>query len=115
MPLLTDGQLRDELRANPNIIHGLDTADWSHLTSHIQPCSVDLHIGDIYLPGDSAPGLPGNLLARNELTLATGQTAVLVTRERLNMARNWAAYGFPPSHVSAGGLLMTNPGHIDPG
>ena len=31
------------------------------------------------------------------------------------MPRNWAAYGFPPSHLSAGGLLMTNPRHIDPG
>jgi dCTP deaminase len=115
MPLLTDSKLRDELRANPNIIHGLDTTDWSHLASNIQPCSVDLHIGDIYLPGESTPSLPGSLMPRNELTLATGQTAVLVTKERLNMPRNWAAYGFPPSHVSAGGLLMTNPGHIDPG
>jgi dCTP deaminase len=31
------------------------------------------------------------------------------------MPRNWAAYGFPPSHISGQGLLMTNPGHIDPG
>ena len=40
---------------------------------------------------------------------------MIVTEERLNMPRNWAAYGFPPSHVSAAGLLMTNPGHLDPG
>jgi len=53
MPLLTDTQLREALRDNPTIIDGLDTADWTSLTSHIQPCSVDLHIGDIYLPGEA--------------------------------------------------------------
>ena len=41
MPLLTDAQLKDELRAHPEIIQDLDTTDWSHLGSHIQPCSAE--------------------------------------------------------------------------
>jgi hypothetical protein len=44
-----------------------------------------------------------------------GQTAVLTTTETLNMPANVAGVGFPPSSVSIKGLLMTNPGHVDPG
>lgn len=115
MPLLTDAQLRREISANPDIVRGLDTADWTEYDSDIQPASIDLRVGDIYLPGESSPGAPGTLKPRANLTLNTGQTAVVVTKEHLNIPRNWAAYGFPPSHISAQGLLMTNPGHIDPG
>lgn len=115
MPLLTDAQLRDRLNANPDIVRGLDTTRWAEYDSAIQPASIDLHVGDVYLPGESSPGVPGTLKPRAELTLSTGQTAVVVTKEHLNMPQDWAAYGFPPSHISAQGLLMTNPGHIDPG
>jgi hypothetical protein len=31
------------------------------------------------------------------------------------MPGNLAGIGFPPSHVSFKGILMTNPGHVDPG
>jgi dCTP deaminase len=47
--------------------------------------------------------------------LVPGQTAVLTTQEHLRMRPNLAAIGFPPSHVSVQGILMTNPGHVDPG
>ena len=115
MPLLTDAQLAAALLKDPRIFEGLDVSDLGRSNSHIQPCSVDLHIGEIYLPGESGTGVGGSLRPRTELSLGTGQTAVLVTKEHLNLPRDWAAYGFPPSHISAGGLLMTNPGHLDPG
>jgi dCTP deaminase len=35
--------------------------------------------------------------------------------EVFNLPPNIAGFGFPPSSVSAGGILMTNPGHVDPG
>jgi dCTP deaminase len=44
-----------------------------------------------------------------------GQTAIVTTLEQLHMPSRLAAIGFPPSHISIRGLLMTNPGHIDPG
>jgi len=38
------------------------------------------------------------------------------TKEELDLPRDLAAIGFPPSsEVSFRGLLMTNPGHVDPG
>ncbi|HVW09001.1 MAG TPA: hypothetical protein VHC90_10485 [Bryobacteraceae bacterium] len=115
MPLITDIELHSELAQNPNYISGLNISDWQGKDSPIQPCSVDLHIGDMFLPGEARGKTPDALTARSEVTLSTGHTAVILTREVLNFPRNWAAYGFPPSHVSSHGLLVTNPGHIDPG
>lgn len=81
--------------------------------SAIQPASIDLHVGQIFVPGEfDSSGAPN---AKKQLSLKTGQTAVLTTKERLQLPRNIAAFGFPPARVSAAGLLMTNPGHIDPG
>jgi dCTP deaminase len=38
------------------------------------------------------------------------------TKEELDLPRDLAAIGFPPSsEVSSRGLLTTNPGHVDPG
>src|SRR5262249_48507510 len=84
-------------------------------SSPIQPASVDLRIGDIFLPGkkEDEPGSKPKPLS--EFTLKTGQTAVVTTKEKLNFPDNIAGIGFPPSSVSFSGLLMTNPGHIDPG
>jgi dCTP deaminase len=47
--------------------------------------------------------------------LRAGHTAIVQTRETLDLPVNLAAIGFSPSSVSSKGLLMTNPGHVDPG
>jgi deoxycytidine triphosphate deaminase len=82
--------------------------------SAIQACSIDLHIGAIYLPGtkEKEPGQPST---KTDHVLRTGETAVVTTREKVRLPANVAAFGFPPSSVSFKGLLMTNPGHVDPG
>jgi dCTP deaminase len=117
--LLKDDELVDLIR-NQNLI----SSDIPHVvddyapTSPIQPSSLDLHIGTIYLPDtDATTDKRGNAQnpIRDWYTLPAGDTAVIRTKERIIMPANIAAFGFPPSHVSANGLLMTNPGHIDPG
>jgi dCTP deaminase len=57
----------------------------------------------------------GSNSPKREHNLQQGHTAVIRTRERLRMGQRRAAIAFPPAHVSLKGLLMTNPGHIDPG
>jgi dCTP deaminase len=47
--------------------------------------------------------------------LQPGQTAIVVTAEEFNLPPNIAAFGFPPTRISSNGILMTNPGHVDPG
>jgi deoxycytidine triphosphate deaminase len=62
------------------------------------------------------PTKAGNLVAIDDrFVLNAGQTVVIRTLETINLPPSLAAFGFPPSRVSGQWILMTNPGHIDPG
>ena len=76
---------------------------------------MDLHIGAILLPGvgEDEPG--GVTQPKEDHTLRFGHTAVITSQEQLNLPNHIAALGFPPARLSFRGLLMTNPGHVDPG
>jgi len=93
----------------------LSAHDWHAMASPVQPASLDLRIGRIYLPGVAAAELGSVQNPLRGWSLHTGHTAVVVTREVLHLPHDLAAIGFPPSSVSSQGLLMTNPGHVDPG
>jgi deoxycytidine triphosphate deaminase len=81
----------------------------------VQPCSVDLRIGGIYIPGTHPPE-PGSAgLPKEGVVLGPGRTAVITTLEECNFPSHIGAIGFPPNSVSSKGILMTNPGHVDPG
>ena len=110
--------LRDEelVGLDPGIIRGLDrSGDLYRANSPIQPASVDLSIGNIYLPEVKQEGEGSLQNPLNEHYLSPGHTAIVQTKEELDLPANLAAIGFPPSSVSTQGLLMTNPGHVDPG
>jgi deoxycytidine triphosphate deaminase len=81
----------------------------------VQPSSLDLTIGNIYVPGTPRGELGGVHNPRAELSLGVGKTAVIETRQSCKLPRTHGAILFPPATVSARGLLMTNPGHVDPG
>jgi deoxycytidine triphosphate deaminase len=111
--LLNDEQL---VELDENIIKGLSrSGDLYTAKSLIQPASVDLTIGDIFLP-EKKEGEKGSIEWPFEsYSLPSGETAIVQTKEELNLPDDLAAIGFPPSRVTSKGLLMTNPGHVDPG
>jgi dCTP deaminase len=114
MGLLKDDELRKALgAATPQIIENFEK---SRLHDEVYGCAIYLHIGDIFLPG-SEKDQPGSnaLPVRLQHCLQQGETAVLRTKERFKLSANHAAVVFPSSSVSMQGLLMTNPGHVDPG
>jgi dCTP deaminase len=104
--LVTDGKLVDGL--NPQ-------TDWFGKDSPVQPSSIDLHIGSIYVPGTDHGEDGSEDKPLTSHTLKPGQTAVITTLEVLRLPNSIAAIGFPPSRISLQGILMTNPGHVDPG
>ncbi len=110
--------LRDEELVNldPEIVTGLDrSGDLYSAASRIQPASIDLTIGNIYLP-EVKKGEEGSIQTPlSDCYLDPGHTAIVATKEILNLPSDLAVIGFPPSSVSIQGLLMTNPGHVDPG
>jgi dCTP deaminase len=115
--IVTDEGLQQliENKSHPLITDFDSPNDWKSKESLVQPCSLDLHIGEIFQPGikPGKRGSAGN--ARTELVLRTGQTAIVTTKESIHLPGDHAGFGFPPSHISARALLMTNPGHVDPG
>jgi deoxycytidine triphosphate deaminase len=118
MKLLTDSEIKQAIDNNPTapLIAGIPTKEWLTKDSPNQPCSLDVRIGCIQIPAeDNDRGVLTVSKPGSEHVLVTGATAILTTSEILNMPANIAAIGFPPSHVSIRGLLMTNPGHVDPG
>src|SRR6266481_1005052 len=46
---------------------------------------------------------------------SSNRATPLLSREELKMPDNFLDIGFPPSKVSVQGILMTNPGQVDPG
>jgi len=114
MGLMTDKELRGEIHSSKQrILTGLGD---DRLATAIRGCAVDLHIGGIFRPGKKN-GEPGSATVPHLLsvTLKEGETAVVRTAESFKLDKQHAAFVFPASSVSIQGLLMTNPGHVDPG
>jgi dCTP deaminase len=119
MNLLRDKDIVANLTAKSatdRYIEGVELpADPYSKDSPVQGSSIDLHIGNIYLPGAKQSDVGGVENPKPDHVLETGETAVVTTQERLHFPATITGLGFPPSRVSFKGLLMTNPGHIDPG
>ena len=83
--------------------------------SPVQPCSLDLTIGHIFVPGSKSSDLGGSAKPRLTHTLGVGETVVVETKEVFHLPSDIGAFGFPPTTISKVGVLVTNLGHIDPG
>ena len=85
--------------------------------SPIQPASLDLRVGRIYTPTTLL--LRGHERIepepRIDLNLSPGETASVETLEKITLSENFSAIGFPIARISSQAILVTNPGHIDPG
>jgi dCTP deaminase len=115
MKLLKDDQLKAFYAGETPVIAGAPKLiDWTSAASPVQPSSIDLRIGKISVPSERTSQTPDKVTS-GRYHLSPGQTAIVTTVECLHMPSNLAAIGFPPAHISVQGLLMTNPGHIDPG
>ena len=112
--------LRDEdiksLVSNGSIINVADmTSNPDGPMSPIQPCSLDLTIGKIFLPRTASGNLGGCDIPKEDHSLKVGETVVVETAEVFHLPRDIGGFGFPPTSVSNVGVLITNLGHIDPG
>lgn len=111
MKLLSDRELHDKIVNAELVSEGFSERDqscWTAKESAIQPSSLDLHIGEIYIPQTDEKFV-------KDYCLEPGETVVIRTREVLKLSKNYAAIGFPPTSMSRKAILTTNPGHVDPG
>ena len=97
----------------------LARTDLTKRSSPVQPSSLDLQIGKVFIP----PKEPADLskvprsspLGDNGYRLPAGHSVIVETRETITLSAEIAAFGFPPASLARSAILMTNPGHIDPG
>ncbi len=84
--------------------------------SSIQPCSVYLHVGEIYLPEQrkNKRGSETNPI-KGPYSLEPGEVILVRTDEKLSIPSNIGGICFAPAQYSLKGLLIVNIGHIDPG
>jgi len=90
-------------------------ADQYGKDSPVQPSSLDLSVGGIYLPCTEDQNKAGAPVGVAQHILQPGRTAIVLSQEEIKMPAGLVALGFPPSKVSVQGILMTNPGQVDPG
>jgi deoxycytidine triphosphate deaminase len=112
MSILVDNQIDGML---PGLASGVPANDFQEEGSQVQAASLNLTIGNIYVPGTESEKPGGAYTPTKQFTLEQGHTAVIKTAETLNLGSGLAGIAFPPASLSLKGLLMTNPGHIDPG
>jgi dCTP deaminase len=116
MSTLTDREIVELLQPPTPLLSNFSAPhDWYAKDSFVQPSSLDLHVGNIFVPPKDEPKANDAVDKRIEYTLQPGQAAVVDTLEELNLPSNIMAFGFPPTSISNRAVLMTNPGHIDPG
>jgi dCTP deaminase len=124
--MLTDGEIASEIEAGRLKVSGLVQTKTRKISldknSTIQPSSLDLHIGKIYEPPTEKVKIVRNYFLENiepEFSkghrIGPGESVVVETLESIELHANLAAFGFPPAGLARNAILMTNPGHVDPG
>lgn len=90
---------------NQRLIRGADK-------SLIQACSYDMRIGTIFKAGRP---ITGPQTQGNEVQVEPGEIISLFTQEELDLPADIMATAFAINSMSSQGLLVLNPGHVDPG
>jgi deoxycytidine triphosphate deaminase len=105
MSILTNVEIRTLVNQS-NLITGADEASF-------QPCSYDMRIGAIFRDGQVIDETHDR---RNEqIRLDPGEVITMTTLEELNLPADIAGTAHAINAQSSEGLLVLNPGHIDPG
>jgi len=78
------------------------------VNKRIQAASIDLSVGSIITP-------EGEVISEDMHLLPPGGMAVILTHEELCLPDDIAGTVFAPNALSLRGLLVLNPGHLDPG
>jgi deoxycytidine triphosphate deaminase len=99
--ILTYDDIVEELKKGKLITNGV--------VSNVEACSYDLRVGTIFREGLPITG------ERGQAILQPGDIVSLFTLEELDLPADIAATAFAINAMSSQGILVLNPGHVDPG
>ncbi|MFH6955253.1 dCTP deaminase domain-containing protein [Pseudoalteromonas sp. XMcav1-K] len=104
-----------KLIVDENIL-SVDGGSTEDLVNQTQASSVDLTIKSIYVADNNISKSNVDICSAglDLIELEPGQTIVIQVAEKFALPSRVAGIIFPPNSMSKSGVIMTNPGHIDP-
>lgn len=103
--VLNDDAIRNALTWAEPLIKDADT-------NLIQACSYDLRVGSVFCNGRILRSMDAG---EKQVTIQPGGIISLFTLEEVQLPDDIMATAFPMNQWSSQGLLVLNPGHVDPG
>jgi deoxycytidine triphosphate deaminase len=103
--ILSDARIREAIKWSIPLITNADE-------NSIQASSYDLRVGTVFLNGRI---LKWSNSEQQQVTIRPGGIFSFFTHEELQLPPSVMATAFPRNFWSSQGLLVLNPGHIDPG
>ncbi|EHD19594.1 MULTISPECIES: dCTP deaminase [Brenneria] len=101
--MLAESELNSELRSGKIF----DLTDTNVSNFKVQPSSIDLTVKLIHVPGKKK--------TKKSHEIHPGETVILEINEIFSLSSDISGIVFPKNTLSKNGIIMTNPGHVDPG
>lgn len=114
--MLSNVELLELLKTHDRLIEGAVDYKINRTDSLIQPASIDLTVGEIWVPPAREDRSDTVRTVKDNHVLTHGATVLVKTREKLNLPDDIGGLMFPKNgQFALKGLMITNFGHVDPG
>ncbi|ELY3989932.1 hypothetical protein SMY29_004009 [Cronobacter sakazakii] len=101
--MLSDQQLNSKILNNEIF----DAKTLANKKYNVRAASIDLTVKCIHVPNNKKPV--------KKHIINPGETVIIELNESFSLSTDLAGIIFPKNDLSKNGIIMTNPGHIDPG
>jgi deoxycytidine triphosphate deaminase len=116
MCLLSNIELAKHIFENDEIIIPAEDGDKHFERELLQPASIDITVGEIFIPPNADDDRKEVISFTNHFTLGVGSAVLIRSEQKFKLPPRIGGFVFPKNgHFALKGILITNFGHIDPG
>jgi deoxycytidine triphosphate deaminase len=116
MSLLSNTEIRKHIFRDREFLSESADGDRHFSLNLLQPASIDVTVGEIFLPPDAGDAHREVIRFRDHHMLSVGSTVLIRTEQSIRLPADIGGFVFPKNgHFALKGILITNFGHIDPG
>ena len=116
MSLLSNTEIAKRIFERKEIVALSVDGDTQFARKLLQPASIDVTVGEIFLPPGTNDDRQEVIPFKDHLMLKVGAAVLVRSEQKLMMPSSIGGFVFPKNgHFALKGVLITNFGHIDPG